>query len=227
MPTIDSISPAFGYTGGGDAVTISGSGFVDGLTVTIGGGDASEIVVSGDGLSITCLTPAGTTGPVDVVVTNPDASSATLLGGFFYGVAISSLSPAFGFTGGGDTITITGQGFIASGIAVTFGGNSATITSVSSDGTSITCFSPASMAGAGFVDVVVTNSNSDSATLSNGFFYGVNVASVSPTFGPIGVATPVTISGNGFISSGITVAIGGTPPTSISVRGSFRTGVGR
>lgn len=82
-PTVDAIDPSTGSTAGGTAVTITGTGFVDGATVTIGGQAATSVVVV-DPTEITCDTPAHAAGTVDVVVTNSDTQSDTLVDGFEY-----------------------------------------------------------------------------------------------------------------------------------------------
>ena len=56
-PTISGISPASGPANGGTLVTISGSGFVAPMTVTIGGQPATDVVVDGSGTSLTAVTP--------------------------------------------------------------------------------------------------------------------------------------------------------------------------
>mgnify|MGYP003959584871 CR=1 FL=1 len=81
-PTVASIDPAEGSITGGTEVTIAGTNFQDGATVTIGGSAAATSAVSAT--SITATVPAGAEGAVDVVVSNPDAQSATLAGGFTY-----------------------------------------------------------------------------------------------------------------------------------------------
>ena len=78
------ISPASGTTAGGTSVTISGTGFVSGATVTVGGAAATSVTVANTGTSITATTPAHTAGTVSVSVTNPDNQSATLPNGFTY-----------------------------------------------------------------------------------------------------------------------------------------------
>lgn len=82
-PTVASITPDTGSTTGGESVTITGTGFVEGATVTIGGQAATSVVVV-SATEITCDTPAGSEGAADVVVTNPDTQSDTLEGGFTY-----------------------------------------------------------------------------------------------------------------------------------------------
>jgi len=82
-PNISSILPTFGPTAGGTSITISGTGFVAGATVSLGGAFATNVnVVNAN--SITATTAAHAAGVVDVVVTNPDAQSATLVQGFSY-----------------------------------------------------------------------------------------------------------------------------------------------
>ncbi|HUK89118.1 MAG TPA: IPT/TIG domain-containing protein, partial [Blastocatellia bacterium] len=82
-PSISSISPNTGYTGGGNSVTISGSNFVPNATVTIGGPSATSVVVQ-SASAITVNTPPHVAGTVDVVVTNTDGQTGTLIGGFTY-----------------------------------------------------------------------------------------------------------------------------------------------
>ena len=78
--TISAISPVTGDEAGGESVTITGTGFEAGATVTIGGASATSVVID-SATQITCDTPAGTAGDVDVVVT-VGAESATLTDGF-------------------------------------------------------------------------------------------------------------------------------------------------
>lgn len=82
-PTIVSVIPNTGSELGGTSVTIAGTDFQSGATVTFGG-DAATSVVFVDSTEITCDTPAHAPGVVDVVVTNPDTGADTLVGGFTY-----------------------------------------------------------------------------------------------------------------------------------------------
>ena len=82
-PTITGISPASGTTAGGTVVTITGTNFYSPATVTIGG-FASSLFVVDNATQIKAVTPAGTAGAQDVVVTNPDGQSGTLPGGFIF-----------------------------------------------------------------------------------------------------------------------------------------------
>ena len=77
---ITSVSPQIGIAGAREGVVIRGSGFQKGAVVTFGA-DAGSVTNIGAVL-INVVTPALNTGPVDVIVTNPDGSSATLPGGY-------------------------------------------------------------------------------------------------------------------------------------------------
>lgn len=83
---IASISPATGSTTGGAAITITGAGFEEGATATIGGAAVTNLVVVSD-TTITCETPTGTEGDSDVVVT-VGSESATLTDGFTYTIQV-------------------------------------------------------------------------------------------------------------------------------------------
>jgi len=91
-PTITNISPASGPTTGGTSITITGTDFVNGATVTVGGTPATSVVVVSP-TSITATTPAGIAGAQDVVVTNTDGGTVTSTGGFTYVAPVGSESP--------------------------------------------------------------------------------------------------------------------------------------
>ncbi len=75
-PSIGSVNPDSGGIIGGNWITLLGSGFVAGLTVTIGGALAGVTSVSPT--SVVARAPRGrAAGAVDVTVTNPDGSTAT------------------------------------------------------------------------------------------------------------------------------------------------------
>ena len=74
-PTVSAVSPASGAASGGTAVTITGTGFAAGDTVSFGGSAATGVTVS-SATSITATSPAGS-GTVDVTVTGPGGTSAT------------------------------------------------------------------------------------------------------------------------------------------------------
>ena len=58
-------------------MTITGTNFVAGATVTFGSAAATNVVVV-SGTQITATTPAGSAGAVTVTVTNPSGQSGSL-----------------------------------------------------------------------------------------------------------------------------------------------------
>jgi lysozyme family protein len=81
--SLASIAPNVGPVSGGTTVTIKGLDFMNGATVTIGGSSATSVTF-GNATTITAVTPAGTAGPKDVVVTNPNTRTSNLVNGFNY-----------------------------------------------------------------------------------------------------------------------------------------------
>jgi hypothetical protein len=82
-PTVIAVTPNNGPIGGGTGVTITGTGFQAGATVSFGGTAAPGAVVV-NSTTIGVASPAHATGGVGVTVTNPNGSSHTLTNGFFY-----------------------------------------------------------------------------------------------------------------------------------------------
>ena len=85
--TVTSISPTSGLATGGTSVTINGTGFVSGASVTFGGTTATNVVVVSS-IKITAKTPAHPIGSVNVTVTNTDTSNGTLTAGYLYTDAV-------------------------------------------------------------------------------------------------------------------------------------------
>jgi len=123
-PVITIVTPNSGPTVGGTAVTISGSNFKSGATVTFGGAAASNVVVVSAN-QITCSTPAHIPETVDVRVTNPDMQYGLLLNGFTFvsTAAQISLPTTGGGTGNIVTVPVNAgnlQGLVAASLTVTF-----------------------------------------------------------------------------------------------------------
>ncbi len=90
-PTVTSVSPTSGTINGGTALTITGTGFLSGATVSLGGAAATGVTVVSS-TKITATSPAHATGTVNVVVTNTDGQSGTLSGGYTYASASSGIA---------------------------------------------------------------------------------------------------------------------------------------
>jgi len=224
-PGITTVTPASGPQAGGTVITLAGTGFLPGATVSLC--SAAAAVTSIAPTSIVATTPAcATAGPTDVRVTNTDGGTAVRGGGFTYtsggggGGAtptLTTVTPNNGPSTGGTPVTIVGTNF-AAGATLTFGGAAATSVVVINT-TTITAVTPAHAAGA--VTVVLTNPDSGTANLPNGFTYAAGqstptITSITPAQGPTTGGTPFVIIGTGF-AAGATVTLGGVAATSVQV----------
>ncbi|HXI30161.1 MAG TPA: IPT/TIG domain-containing protein, partial [Vicinamibacterales bacterium] len=129
-PTVTSVTPLVGPSSGGTDVTISGTNFAAGATVTFGGTAATAVAVV-NATTITAKSPAHAAGPAVVTVKNADGQSVSGPNSFSYfdRPVPTSITPAFGLIQGGTTVTIAGSAFTAE-TTVTIGGAAASIVSV-------------------------------------------------------------------------------------------------
>jgi hypothetical protein len=216
-PTVTALNPAAGKAAGGTSVTVTGTGFLTATAVSFGGTAGTSLVVVSD-TSLTILAPAHAIGVVDVLVTNTTGTSTNVVAdNFTYDTtpAVTALSPTYGATGGGTTVTVTGTSFLTA-TGVTFGGSAGTSLTIVSD-TSLTIRSPAHAAGV--VDVLVTNTTGTSTNVvADNFTYVAppSVTAISTYYGPIAGGTSVTVTGTGFTAASVTIAGTAVTPTVIS-----------
>ncbi len=214
---VSTVTPGSGPTSGGTSVTITGSGFHDGSTVTFGGTAATNVVVTSD-TQITATTPPHAAGLVNVAVTRLDTRTGQLANAFTYYAppAVTSVEPPEGPVAGGTSVSIHGSAF-RDGAAVAFDGTPATAVVVVSE-SRIDATTPAHAAGT--VGVAVTNIDGQSGALPSAFYYAPPpaVASVNPSSGPAAGGVSVTIEGSGF-RTGASVTFGGSPATNVVVFG--------
>jgi len=169
--TVTSIFPDNGSTFG-SASSIVGTGFAAGDVVRIDGVLANTVVANPTVIRVTM--PAHASGRVDVTVTDASGATATLPHGYNYVVVdppvVTRITPAAGFPGGGNMVTVEGTGFqwattvTIDGVVpelVQFG-------AVRTD-TSLPVYAPAHAAGS--VDVVVTNPDGQMHRISGGYTY--------------------------------------------------------
>jgi hypothetical protein len=90
-PTITTVTPATGPETGGGTLTITGTGFRAGATVTLGGKPCTTPAVTAT--EITCTIPPGT-GTRTLTVTNPDTQTATRNDAYTYIPAPVDKDPA-------------------------------------------------------------------------------------------------------------------------------------
>jgi hypothetical protein len=203
-PTISSISPNGGKSSGGDTVTITGTNFLNGATITIGGNTPNVNFIDNNHLSFS--SPAHAAGTVSVTVTNPDNQFITSNNFYSYYDAptVSSVSPAYATTAGNSSITITGTNF-RSGVGVTIGGVSGSTSSVTS--TSISVAVPAGLP-LGDQLITITNPSPDQQQVS----LPSDAFTIYPS-GPIEVINPPGITNSKFnLSAGQTQDIAFNKP---------------
>ncbi len=164
-PRVTGLTLSSGPAAGGTSVTITGTGFTGATAVNFGATPATSYTVDSD-TSITAVSPAGSSGTVDVTVTTAggtSASSASDQFTFFAQPTVTGVSPASGPVTGWTPVTITGTGFTGA-TSVRFGGTQWYDFTVDSD-TSITATSPPAEA-ADTVHVTVTTLGGTSTTSS-------------------------------------------------------------
>ncbi|MDF1514309.1 MAG: S8 family serine peptidase [Brevefilum sp.] len=191
-PIVTSINPNTGEDTGSIAVTISGSNFEVGATVKLTKTGQTDINGSGvtvpNSNQINCtfnLTGAAA-GTWNVVVTNPDTQSGTLTNGFTVtsptipAPIVTSINPNTAENTASIPVSITGNNFIMGAtVKLTKSGHpNINATSVNvSNATQIFCNLNLIGAASGQWNVVVTNPDTQSGTLTNGF----TVTSITPT----------------------------------------------
>ncbi len=216
MPTVGSLTPAIIPLNGLNGITLSGTGFIAGVTtVTVDGGTIIPTAITPT--LITFDAPAHAAGVVTVNVDTPGGTSANVSPGLSYAAAptISLFTPGAAPLTGLDGVVLSGTGFIAGNTMINFDGSPITPTLVTP--TTLTFNAPAHAAGV--VAVSITTPVGTSANLSGGFTY-VNAPTVdilTPIAAPLAGLTGIVLSGTGFVAGNTTLNFDGSPITPISV----------
>ncbi len=213
-PTVTGISPTTGSEAGGTVVTVTGTEFTGATAVKFGTTAGTSLTVN-SATQITITSPAGAAGTVNITVTTPGGTSATSPADeFTYTITpltVTGITPGTGVAGTSVSITnLAGTGFLP-GTTVNLtktGSSNITATSVTVDSSSkiITCTLPLpapSATSAGQWNVVVTNTNGQSATLTNAFIItnpAPTITSINPATGVAGTQlSSVSITGENFV----------------------------
>jgi hypothetical protein len=215
QPTVTSVSPTSGSTGGGVTVAIRGTGLLGTSGVSFGGVPASSFTLGSDSY-LEAIAPAGTVGTVHVTVTSGSNTSTTGAADQFtyVSVSITSMNPSTGPPGGA-LVSFTGTGFRTGAPGYTpsaMFGNTPSPLTVTSDTQATATAPPSGVFGAVPVKVCTTIGCSAPST----FTYGVSVTSISPSSGWTAGGASVVISGSGFNGTG-PVKFGAIPATSYRV----------
>lgn len=204
QPVIFSVVPSSGPNDGGNQVTINGDGFDAPVEVLFGPAPAQVVTVTQSRVVVIAPPATGIGQPnlnqaVSIRVTNQlTGRTTTATQAYRYGVnnVITSIAPGQGSIYGGELVTIFGQGF-DSPAAVTFGGLAQQVMSVSGSEVVVRTVHPTTCNAGGAV--VVTNIESgDTAQGASFNFLGPNIFSLSPSSGPQGGGTVLTIGGDNF-----------------------------
>jgi hypothetical protein len=196
-PTVTSINPT--SRSANETLTITGTNFIDGQTsVSIGG--SSCTIVSASTTPITCTIRSSSAGsqPVVVYVASVGKSNSNIQ--FQYALQVSNVSPWHGSYGGGQTITVLGDGFNDSNVSVTVC-NQACQSVVIVSNTQLICVTP--------LKTISSSDTTCNLTVTVGdllhsvlYVYEANltatITSVSPTRGGTGGGTTLTIIGTNF-----------------------------
>ena len=229
LPTLNSLVPASGVTAGGLNFTISGSGFTTGTTVNFveeknGVPTTDNVILAAtnvvvvDGSTITAVSPAIVAGLTYFVTVNTPAGASLFSpsGIFTYQWTLptaSSITPVSGGSVGGVLVNVIGTGFVngslvqfiksSNGVAVSpkvvYSATNVTVISP----TLIQALTPAVADVSQFLVSVITpaGTTGSSSAITYSTVAGLPlVSSVSPTHGPTGAGTVVTVFGNGFIT---------------------------
>lgn len=214
-PAVTGISPAFGPPAGGTVVTVNGSGFGPGATVSFGA-TAAQFVQFINSTQLQVTSPAGT-GMQHITVTVQGVTSPpTPADMFSYSVpAVTAIVPNAGAPAGGTEVTITGTNF-TSAATVHFG--AVTVTPVFVSPIELKATTPA-VTLPQVVDVrVTTGSGQSEVTADSKFTYtnGPIVAAINPPNAAMTGGVPVVITGTNFIA-GATVTFGGVASEAVNV----------
>ena len=218
-PTGPDISGSYTYNGGNEvnssSINLAPLGYYGGPTQTMPPLAGSSALNAGTYKAGEPTTDQRGAPRPSTVGANIDSGSVQISG---EPPLVLSVTPHYGLTSGGSTVTITGTGLdgsTAGNTSVNFGaGNPVNATITPASGTtfaSITATSPA--ASAGTVNVTVTNSNGTSATNSNDIFtYETPVAITAVNFNTtVGLTVNQTITVSGGAGS-YALAVSGAPP---------------
>ena len=220
-PRLDSSDPREGSRAGDQVVTLVGSGFDLGCSVSIGGFTAkcewqSEI-------RLRAVVPANLEAEtVDVIVTNPDGQSALLPRAFTYAARVTPevarLAPTSGPTTGNVAVLVAGTHLDLVSQVLVDGVPAPSFKAKSAE--ELAFLTPARRSE-GVVDVEFCTRDSGRILRKNAFQYKAVpppvIRSISPNRGAVSGGTEVTISGDHF-PAGSSVLVDGVPAAAAKVR---------
>jgi hypothetical protein len=240
-PTLTAISPPSGQAGTVVPVTLTGTNFTVGSTVTVAGGGvtvsavtrvsstqltASFTIAAGATLgdrAVSVTASGGTTGTVLFAISAapPKPTLASVTCSAIAGVPNGCAGPTSLYRGDSVTMTLVGTGLTGGSVTVTGGGLLGTGVTVSNvqvnaAGTQLTAtFTVAALSLPSARQVSVTTAVGSSGTLPFSIVNppALTFTQISPISGARGAAVPVTLTGTGFTQAGTSVTVSGSRVT--------------
>lgn len=193
---VATVAPLTGPLSGGTSVVLTGQGLSGATSVRFGSTPATSFTVESS-TRLVAVAPAGTSlGAVDLTVVTP-RESWTVKKGFAYvdgsgGFAAYGVFPHVVSAAGGDTVTVTGQGWMSGSVSVTVGGVLAPVVSATSTEVRLTV--PAQVGSARRASIQIED-GVGSAILPDALTFRLQVSSVAPDTGSSLGGTSVTVGG--------------------------------
>jgi len=230
LPTLTSISPAVGYAGDNETVTLIGTnlGTVSAITISgVGGGTGGGItvsnlaVVSATEVTATFTQGSTATGQRNVSVTNAAGVSNKILFTITAPPAptVASIVPSSAVRGTATPVVITGTNFTTTGTTVAVTGPAGLTISGTTVVNSTTIHATlTSTVAAALGARTITVTTPGGAATGTFTVTGPSLTSISPTTGARGTIVPVTLSGSGLTgATAITVSGAGITVSGLTV----------
>jgi hypothetical protein len=221
-PSIASVSPRFGPSGGGAVIRVTGGGFPSGgaggaVAVEIGGVSCTSIAAL-DASTLDATAPALAPSVYDIAIRTAGGTATRARGFQSVGaLSVAAVTPASGPAQGGGEVLIQGGGFVDGATAVSFGARALEDAVVVDAGTLAGRVPAAAGLAPGSVDVRVTTPLA-SVLVASAYFYieAPRLDAIEPAEGSALTATAVVVRGAGF-APGATVSVGGVPLDGLAV----------
>jgi hypothetical protein len=196
-PIISSISPTIGSAS--DVLTITGSNFVNGQT-SVSIGNVPCTINSVSSTSIMCTVNSSPAGNQSVIVQVTSVGQSNSNINFVYSLQLTNVTPSEGSYGGGQSLTIRGDGFNGSNVDVTVCNQLCQSVSIVSN-TQLICVTPSSTVSVSDTtcNVIVTVGGlSETSSFVYRNSLTATVTSVNPGRGGTGGGTTLTVTGTNF-----------------------------
>jgi len=207
---VTSVEPSTGFAVGGSIVTLSGTGFVAGVTACkFGSTNAVEATIVSS-TEARCLSPASVLGAVVVsIAMNGDANTAarSVSGKQFLYTSTSTIigaSPMLFTALGGTPLVLTVSGAHDSSAAWCRFGNNVVVSADTVSSGVVHCISTAAVEGNTTLEVSINGQDFTSDSFMVQSIVGTNVSSILPGYNPVYGGSTVSLRGSGFGTYGNT-----------------------